>query len=81
MESGAAVSAFPENVGEVVGSTERATGFEDVTADGRASVQDQGKRRLKEVTEVDTSVNMDMRVAGCTRQWCQQGRYGRRSSS
>ena len=72
MGSGSAVSAFPENVGEVFGFAAPASGLKYVTPDGHANVQDHGRRTLKVVTEVATPVNMDMRVE-CTRQWCQQG--------
>ena len=62
--SGSAVSACPEYVGEVFGFASPASGFKYVTADGRASVQDKGGRRLHMVTEMGTQVNMNMRVAG-----------------
>ena len=43
MDSGSAVSACPENVGEVFGCAAPASGFKFVTADGRASVQEKGE--------------------------------------
>ena len=64
LDSRSAVSACPEHVGEVSGVASPASGFKYVTADGRASVQDEDGRRLQVVTEMETEVNLNMRVAG-----------------
>ena len=62
LDSGSAVLACPESVGEVFGFAAPSSEFKFVTADGRACVQDPGLRKLEAVTEVGTPVNMNMRV-------------------
>ena len=52
LASGSAVSACPENVGEMFGFASSASGFKYVTVDGRANLQDQCGRRLQLVTEM-----------------------------
>jgi len=64
LDSGSAISACPESVGAHFGFSAPATGYKYVTADGRASVPDMGRRRLKVVTEEGIAAHMDMRVAG-----------------